>query len=40
MENHCRNCLFDSFSRVQFQQNIKDYIESLSPEEKAGERLY
>lgn len=40
MERFCRNCLFDSFSREQLQQNIQDYIQSLSPEDKAGERLY
>lgn len=40
MERSCRTCLFDNFSREQFAQNIQEYIESLSPEEKAGERLY
>jgi len=40
MNSHCRNCLFDSFSREQFRQNIEDYIKSLSPEEKADEKLY
>lgn len=40
MEKPCRNCLFDSQSRDQFRQNLEEYIKSLSPEEKAGERLY
>lgn len=40
MESHCRNCLFDTFNKDQFEQNIQDYIKSLSPDEKTGERLY
>jgi hypothetical protein len=40
MESFCRNCLFGSFSREQLTQNIQEDIQSLSPEDKAGERLY
>jgi len=40
MEKPCRTCLFSSIEREQIQKNIEEYIISLSPEEKAGERLY
>jgi len=40
MERPCRLCLFNSIEREQIERNIREYIESLSPEEKAGERLY
>jgi len=40
MERPCRNCLFNSIEREQIEKNIREYIESLSPDEKAGERLY
>ncbi|NLO39695.1 MAG: hypothetical protein GX115_09520 [Ruminiclostridium sp.] len=40
MEHQCRNCLFENLNKEQFTQNIQDYVQSLSPDEKAGERLY
>lgn len=40
MESRCRTCMFSSIEKKQLQKNIDDYINSLSPEEKAGERLY
>lgn len=40
MERQCRTCLFSSIEKEQIQKNIEEYINSLSPDEKAGERLY
>ena len=36
----CRNCLFSEQEKEKMQKSIEDYVNSLSPENKAGEGLF
>ncbi|NLN66456.1 MAG: hypothetical protein GX144_13845 [Clostridiaceae bacterium] len=38
MKHFCRNCL--DLDREVFQKTIEEYVQNLSPDDKAGERLY
>lgn len=40
MENYCRNCLFSDQEKIEMQKSLEEYLSSLSPETKAGERLF